>query len=182
MSKRQVIGITGRKGNGKDTAAQALEGFEIVKFAGALKEMVRAYMRYVGVSEETIERCVEGDMKETKMALWGGKTTRYVLQTLGTDWGRNMIWDKLWTNAFQLRSAQFQKVACTDMRFPNESDVIAEEGGTTLRVTDPRKPVVLGEHPSEDLIDTLDVDYEIVNDGSIEDLHNKMRALFVSDR
>lgn len=172
-----LIAITGRKGHGKDTAAAAFKDHELIRFADALKKMVYAYLEYVGVSKETASRYVDGDMKETPLAIWGGKTTRYVMQTLGTEWGRFMIWDEIWINAWRMRTAMFKKVVTPDMRFPNEADAVAEKGGMILRVVDPLKPTVRGEHPSEDLADTLSVNYIVSNNGTIADLHRKVRLL-----
>lgn len=174
----QIIGIAGRKNHGKDTAGQGLRGFENVKFAGPLKEMTRTFMRYIGMSEETIERCVEGDMKETPLACFGGRSTRFFMQKLGTEFGREMIWEDIWTSAFQDRARQFEKVVCSDMRFPNEVDLIKRMGGRTVRVVNPSQPMPADAHISETAIDMLPVSMEIVNDGSIWDLHEKMRWAF----
>jgi hypothetical protein len=176
----KIIGIAGRKGHGKDTAAQALldEGYVNVKFAGALKVMVRAFLAYVGVSPDTIERMIEGDLKEVPNEHFGGRTTRYVLQTLGTEWGREMVFDRIWVNAFSSRAKRFDKVACTDMRFPNEVDEVKAQGGTTVRVVRPNAPRTAGsDHPSEALIDTLHVDHVIANDEGIEELHRRIAAI-----
>jgi len=176
-----VIGIAGRRGHGKDTAAKALEGFENVKFAGPIKAMARAFFAYIGMNPATINRVVDGDMKETPLDCLGGKTGRYLQQVIGTEMGRDLIWDRIWINAAKMRAAQFPKVAITDLRFPNEREAIADEmGGVTMRVRNPRIEVKPGEHPSEDLVDTLQVQFEIANDGTIEDLHEKVRAVLVA--
>jgi putative protein kinase ArgK-like GTPase of G3E family len=80
---RQIIGLTGLMGSGKSLAAQELEriGFTRTRFAGSLKDM----MRVLGLTEEEIE----GNLKETACALLGGKTPRYAMQTIGTEWGRS---------------------------------------------------------------------------------------------
>jgi hypothetical protein len=176
-----VIGIAGRRGHGKDTSAQALTGFENVKFAGPIKAMARAFFSYVGMDAATIDRVVDGDMKETPLACLGDKTSRYLQQVIGTEMGRDLIWDRIWINAAKMRAAQFPKVAITDLRFPNEGVAITEEmGGVTMRVRNPRITVVTGEHSSEDLVDTLPVQFDILNDGTIEDLHEKVRAVLVA--
>ncbi len=67
---KTLIGFVGLKGSGKDTAAAALEplGFTNVKFAGALKTMIYAYLDYVGVDFVNAHRIVDGDWKEETFA------------------------------------------------------------------------------------------------------------------
>lgn len=66
-----LIGFTGFKGSGKDTAAKVLieeEGFEKVAFAGGLKHMLRSAMLEMGLAPEYIEECIEGGYKELPCA------------------------------------------------------------------------------------------------------------------
>lgn len=69
----------------------------------------------------------------------------------------------------------------TDVRFPNEAKAIKDRGGIILRIDRPAK-VDLGPrrtdwmHPSETALDTWDFDYEIDNDGGVEDLMEKIKT------
>jgi hypothetical protein len=63
----------------------------------------------------------------------------------------------------------------TDMRFPNEMEAVVEKGGITIRVV--RPGTVTGEHPSEIALDGHTMHYEIINDGTIEDLIEKVREI-----
>lgn len=173
-----IVGFAGKKGSGKDTAAQALSSCAIVKFADPLKEMTRALFRSIGVTEDTIARYVDGDMKETPLACLGGRTTRQFMQWLGTEFGRVLVWDGLWVNAFGMRAAAHvaagHDVACTDVRFPNEVAAIKREGGVVLMIERPGLTAIDG-HASEDT-SALYFDAVIVNDGTVEDLHRKVRG------
>ncbi|XAI95926.1 dNMP kinase [Microcystis phage Mwe-JY26] len=175
-----VVGITGRKGHGKDTAAQGLyeHGFGPVKFAAPLKRMLEAHLDYLGVSEETVVRMIEGDLKEVETSFLCGKTPRFFMQRLGTEFGRDTIGETFWTDAFKARSAMFERVVCTDMRFPNEVETIKAMGGLTIRVKRPAAMKTGGDdHPSEALIDTLPVDFEVLNIGRPEDLQELVTKL-----
>jgi hypothetical protein len=71
----------------------------------------------------------------------------------------------------------------TDMRFPNEMEAIVERKGITIRVTRPVKknkntPRL---HPSETSLDKAKFDYEIINDGTIEDLVEKVREILTKE-
>jgi hypothetical protein len=84
----------------------------------------------------------------------------------------------------------------TDMRFPNEMDAIKERGGITIRVVSPfirfsdgsyrAKSKMMGdfdnEHPSETALDNAKFDYEIINDGTIEDLIEKVREILTKEK
>lgn len=157
----RLVGLIGRKGAGKDTAADLLlsRGYQNVKFAGALKDMIRCVLAYQGVDATTIERMIEGDLKEVPTDYLAGRTPRYAMQTLGTEWGRKLIGEDFWVGATLLRIKAFltdnREVVVTDVRFHNEMDEIEEEGGVNYGVeADWIKPVE-GEHESEALIDGL---------------------------
>jgi hypothetical protein len=167
----KLIGFIGRRGSGKDTAAQVLvaQGFEVVRFAGAIKEMLRAYLRYVGESKSTIEEMIEGSLKEAPTSHLGNKSPRWAMQTLGTEWGRQqMAWD-FWLKACLDRCAQFDKVVVTDARFKNEVEALLMKGGKIIRIT--RPGTATDEHESERFVEKLPADCEILNNGSINDLH-----------
>lgn len=97
----------------------------------------------------------------------------------------------------------------TDMRFPNEMEAVEEREGITIRVVRYPKTVeqsrgpenietVLFDptnhkhmslwkgdlsrlHASEIALDDAEFDYEIINDGTIEDLIEKVRALLIKE-
>lgn len=183
----KLIGIAGRKGAGKDTFAAPLDAqndgqFVLVKFADGLKNMLRSLFRDAGVGPQDIERMIEGDLKEVPTPVLFGKTPREAMQTLGTEW-RNMIDEGLWLNITDRRLKALARggahgVVITDVRFPHEITYIRKLGGKTFRVVGNRvKQNALSNHSSEDQIDELDVDGEVMNFGSIEDLHQTAIAV-----
>lgn len=165
----RLIGLIGLKGSGKDTAADALEtlGFQNVKFAGALKAMLRTLLSYQGADEVTIGRMIDGDLKEVPTDLLAGKTPRFAMQTLGTEWGRELIGQDFWLDTAMKKAATGDTVI-TDVRFPNEVDVVKSNGGTVIRVV-AEGDTVFGEngvgtdHASEVLMASLPEDLIIVN-------------------
>jgi len=87
---------------------------------------------------------------------------------------------------------EYPKWIITDMRFPNEMKAILEKGGITIRVVR-RQIIVLdgakytigadpyNEHPSETALDGAEFDYEIINDGTIEDLIERVREILIKE-
>jgi hypothetical protein len=68
----------------------------------------------------------------------------------------------------------------TDMRFPNEMQAIKANGGITIKVVRPHdKEIPLDLHPSETALDDVEFDYEIVNDGTLEDLIEKVEGIIL---
>jgi hypothetical protein len=72
---------------------------------------------------------------------------------------------------------QFPNWIITDMRFPNEMEAIEKREGVTIKVV--RPGTVTGEHPSEIALDGHTMHYEIINDGTIEDLVEKVREILI---
>lgn len=134
-SQRTIIAFTGLAGAGKSTAAQHLVAsgrFQRVRFAGPLKAMMRA----LGCTEAE----VDGHLKEVPCALLGGKTPRYAMQTIGTEWGRDLIDSDLWIRAWQTAVAAVPAhlgVVVDDCRFPNEAAAVAAVGGVLVRIERP---------------------------------------------
>lgn len=123
-----IIGLTGRIGVGKSFAAKVLHarGYQRVRFAGPLKAM----MRQLGLTDEHIE----GALKEVPCALLGGKTPRYAMQTIGTEWGRDMISPSLWIDVWKERVKSLDLVVTEDVRFPNEAEAVRALGGVLVRI------------------------------------------------
>jgi hypothetical protein len=175
--KQRLIAFVGLRRSGKDSAAAALvkEGWQLVKFADGLKTMLRAYFQYLGVAPLDIERLIEGDLKEEPTHMLCGKSTRWAMQTLGTEWGRDLIGGDLWVNATLARASQFSRAVISDCRFPNEAKAVQTQGGLIIRVV--RSGLTADSHPSEQLIDSIPADFLIVNDGTLDDLHKKVLQL-----
>lgn len=165
----RIIALSGFKSSGKGAVAQTLaaEGFVLVKFVDPLKNMLRAF----GLSE----REIEGDLKERPCDLLCGVTPRSAMQTLGTEWGRRLVHGDLWVNAWRSRALQHELVVVDDCRFPNEARVVSDLGGMIWRVV---RPGYNGDgHESER--HALPYDAEILNDGTLADLHARTLDLMV---
>lgn len=178
MSAPVVVAFTGKRGAGKSEAVKALTedlGFVELKFADPLKNMIRAMYRTCGVDDVTIERKIEGDLKEEPCEWLAGKTPRYAMQTLGTEW-RNMIAEDLWAVMFKraVESGNLgDRIACSDYRFPKEGESLDDLGAIKYRITRPTADAVddeAAQHSSETLIDEIPTDLDIPNDGSVQDL------------
>lgn len=164
-----VIALTGLAGSGKSTASKYLvekHRYQLVKFAGPLKDMLRA----IGLGEGHIE----GAHKETDLAMLSGHTPRYAMQTLGTEWGRKCMGEDFWTNLWRSRVdgvlAFDGRVVVDDCRFANEAREVRKLGGVVWQLVG--RGGIAGAHESEAGCGAADV--EIHNIGDIADLHYQL--------
>lgn len=82
------------------------------------------------------------------------------------------------------REPRFPNWIITDMRFPNEIEDIRSRGGITIRVNryDITGQGKLNPHSSETALDDAKFDYEIINDGTIEDLIKKVKKVLLKEK
>lgn len=174
----KLIALSGPAGSGKSAAASYLasvHGYHPVKFAGPLKAMLRAYYVSVGLEDpEQIERRIEGDLKEVPDPLLNGYTPRHAMQTLGTEWGRDCLGQDFWVRAWRHKVDSVHTVVTDDCRFNNEAEAVKAAGGIVIRLSpDVHRRASSGHVSETPLYDTL-VDHEVVNDGTVDDLRDKI--------
>ena len=180
-----VIGLCGRKGSGKDTAAQQLireHGFLQYTFAGLLKQICQLVFGFDN-------RQTDGDLKELVDPYWN-ITPRQAFQQIGTDLFRTHLYERLptlrrqpsvWVSHFQRWYANLPthtRVIVTDVRFADEADAIRQLGGILIRIQRPTSTVPDGEvrvhdsHVSEEWCEhpSKQVDYTIQNNSTPETL------------
>jgi hypothetical protein len=163
--------------------------FEIKKFAGKLKQIGSI------LSGVLVEMFEDQEFKKLNMNPEWGMTYREFLQKLGTEAMRDGLHTNVWVNALFADYKHSKTCNCkkgcrcahdlpnwiiTDMRFPNEMEAIVEKGGITIRVVRPGTAV--GTHPSETALDDAYFDHVISNDGTIEDLVEKVRQVLTIER
>lgn len=153
-----IIGIAGKAGAGKDTAADFITqnyGFKRVALADPMK---RFYRELTGAPVDE---------------LWGGSSGRVnhrvALQHLGTEWGRNCVGESTWVDycfrvvdhiargldyhPFDGMGSGQSRVPCfgvviPDIRFYNEAGAILARGGRVLHLRGSHLPID-SDHASE---------------------------------
>jgi len=155
MNRIKLIGIAGPARAGKDTAAdRIIEQREFVKtsFADPIKEML---MIGLGLTAEQLY----GKEKEIIDKRYN-KTPRYMMQTLGTEWGRDLINKDIWINCTDTILKNSNKnVIIPDVRFESEAEYIRKNG---ILIHVKRKLISQQSHKSESgvYIDTEDYIFE----------------------
>lgn len=170
-SRRVIVGISGAAGSGKSTVADHLvrnHGFVRLKFAGALKAMMRALLLETGAEPDVVDECIDGYYKDRRVTQLSGQTPRHAMQTLGTEWGRQCMGGDFWVDIVRSRIMTLPEttnIVIDDVRFENEAALIRRCGGTVLHLTG--RGGIDSDHLSE-TPPTWDVQYR--NDGTVEEL------------
>ena len=188
------IGFSGKKQSGKDTAAKFAKEIleqrgrkvEIVAFADPLKELC---INLFGLERELVYGTHEDKETITHLA-WenlplearitasgpllrsGNMTIREVLQAFGTGVMRR-FYSNVWAEApFRRNWIGTDVVILSDIRFLNEIEVVEKYEGTIIRVV--RNTGLLDTHASEIELDSYPFRHIIENNGSLDDLYNKV--------
>ena len=186
MPKQTIVVPVGPPKSGKTTLCQefcvddhrffhgdAMGSFTTASFASPLYDMMG-----VLVGRDEVENLRRKNWKDRPVDALGGKTLRYALQTLGTEWGRHGIYDKVWIDTLFRNYASRPGIAIDDLRFPNEYEEAKKRGAVFIRLI----PPVGGEekeslsHESESYQNRFEVDLTL-EWTSREDLQKKARGL-----
>ena len=131
-----IIGLAGPKGVGKSTYANQLvfdmykkqdwsDAIMIISFASPLKEMLGCIVHkdYIEDKERIIPNL--------------GVSARHCLQTLGTEWGRNLISDSIWIDItrHRIEESDANVFIIDDVRFDNEAEMIRDMGGEVWKLS-----------------------------------------------
>lgn len=174
----RIIGLySPAPGSGKSTVAAILGdyGYEIIPFASFLKGMIKRLLLELGY---TISQADEMSNQKDLIVPGINIRMRTLMQTLGTEWGRNTLDQDFWINCWKSKVKSSNAfVVADDVRFPNEAAAIREMGGEIWKVV--RPGVECKErHASEGQLDHWHgFSRIIVNDGSIDDLWDKLSPI-----
>jgi adenylate kinase family enzyme len=200
-----IIGVLGLIGSGKNTVGEILKkdyGFEQLSFANVLKDSV-------SVMFDWPRHLLEGDTDESRNfrekedKFWSKKfnrsiTPRSILQQFGTEVVRNNLLQNFWVYSLEKRMNKNKNYVLTDVRFKNEIEWLKSQNSTLIQIqrgiqphwysialqaysgnTKAREFMLKNIHLSEwDWIGT-DVDFLIENDGSLEDLKEKVDSMLL---
>lgn len=167
----RIIGLSGRAGSGKTTVAGMIPAAVVVQLADPLYAGLSAML---GVPESMLRSPA---YKEVPF-LGLGKSPRQMMQTLGTEWGRDLIDRSIWIRLLErrietLESQGVRTIVVADVRFENEASAIRQMGGEVWRVRRDG-PATASSHSSEDGIGLEEHEPVIENYGTLDDLRERV--------
>ena len=201
-----IIGVCGFIGSGKDTVADYLVNFHEFRrdsFANTLKDAVAAVFGWdrtllEGRTKEAREWREQVDPWWAKRLNMPDLTPRLVLQLWGTEVCRKGFHNDIWIASVEnkMRSST-DDIVISDCRFPNEIKAIKEAGGIVVWVQRGQLPSwhimaanankgdavaaaklkQLGVHASETAWVGTEFDYEIDNNGTIDNLYKQVESI-----
>lgn len=180
----RIIGITGKKGHGKNTVGDLVKLFlgkgpddtVLLSYAQPLKNAVSILFclpdKYMH----------DQKFKEVPLKQWDNKTSRELLQWLGTDVLRNQFSKDIFIQNMEQRIEKYQQlsqnIVITDVRFNNEAKLIHKLGGVVVHV-DARNRLGRSndDHETEKGIDSKLIDLTIYNNSDKENLEMEVFQL-----
>jgi dephospho-CoA kinase len=174
------IALTGKLRAGKDEVAQHLyirHGFDRVAFGDALKRNAHAVFPWIsdGTKPRALYQTYGQLMREIDPGVW----VKHAEQAV-----KGAIDFRVNTGAERIG------IVLTDVRQQNEVDWCRSNGFTLIRVTAPdevriARAIAAGDdfsvhdlcHETELSIDKFDVDFEVINDGTVDELKAQIDAI-----
>lgn len=182
--KFRVIAFTGEKGNGKDTASEVLRkhpyGFVHMNFADPVRKICKEMFCL------TDDEMSKPELKEKPLERWPFKSPRELMQGIAQIC--RDLWPGIWVKHLDRRinsvrdycasyETALEGVVVTDLRYPDEVLMLREQEAQIFKVVNPRvERNEHSNHPSEQHFDEIHPDYIILNNGTIESLHEVVRS------
>lgn len=175
----RIIGIVGRARVGKDVVATSFAryGYKRIALADAVKDSALAINPIIFCSDDRNIR-----LSDVVDALGWDRAkeineVRRLLQTIGTEFVRDILGEDIWIQALEKRAAGIDKVVVPDIRFPNEAAWVKRAGGVLIKVIKP--DIVRMDHASERFVDMIDGEFIIENVGTIDDIDDMIDHIVI---
>jgi energy-coupling factor transporter ATP-binding protein EcfA2 len=139
-----ILGLHGPAGCGKSTLAALLQarGYHRISCAAPIRCMLAALLREAGIDEDRVFSLLHTqEGKKTPIPQLCDRTPRELLQTLGTEWGRDRVSPSLWTDLMIAKISAANEdllgpsgIVIDDVRFQEEVDALHSIGGEVVRI------------------------------------------------
>lgn len=132
----KIITLTGCKMVGKSTVANAIaDEYDGSAYILSFADPIRAMVSAMGIESKYLT-----DQRYKEEEIQGlNKSARYLMQTLGTEWGRGMVAQDIWLWAMSKKIEEAKAegagiVVIDDLRFENEAKWAKQVGAIVVRL------------------------------------------------
>ena len=168
----KIIGLVGRYRVGKDTVAEyIIEQFNEYKIERLSNPLKKAVCNLYNFTPEQ----VESNQKEEIDKRYGFtpreaivSLTNYMMSIMDVDHFTKLLYNKYDTGDTS------KYIILPDIRYPHDIDEVKKRGGIVIKI---KRLSTFSFHDHEYIVDSLKADYYIDNDGTIDDLHNKVKEI-----
>ena len=173
-----IIGLSGYARSGKDTVANLLVlnySFKRLAFADAIKDAVLLLNPILDNGRRVSDVVNDYGWEVAKANI----EVRRLLQVMGTEVGRKLIDEYIWIDKVFNQIEPDKRFVITDVRFPDEANMIQSIEGKVWRVNRHNHSAV-NTHISERAMDNFMFDQVVYNDGTLDELSNEVFMLMNS--
>lgn len=162
-----------------------------LKLLGLAEPIRRDIVAMFGIPMEYLTDRI---LKEQPLYQLCCKSPRQVMQTLGTEWGRNQICLDVWLKVAQADINYHQRltaannlylngIVISDIHFEGEAKWLRDQDGIIWHINYPNNPyATFTGHLSEVAIHIVDNEPYIINDGDIDQFHDQIARSNHNDR
>lgn len=184
MSKRIIIGITGKINSGKSLCSHLIQ----LKHANFIEYSVSEPLKQIATIFGFEHQEVYGTQaqKQTINDFWG-ISGRTFLQTFGTNICREVLpqhmpsMSSVWCQLLRKKIGDTTtNIIIPDVRFKNEADIIKELGGWIIHVDRPGNNSYQSSHKSETEMTSIPPDFTINNDSDVKHVSDQLENIILN--
>lgn len=174
-----LVGLASKARNGKDTVARRLTeqyGFVRIGFIDPVQNGLEAML---GVSLPNDGPAKEAPLEGALARL--NVSPRRLKQTLGSEWGRDLIHPEIWIILAEIRAraavaAGSAGIVISDVRTEDEAAWVRSLGGSVWHLRRPGAEPVAA-HRTEQGVSVQPGDEHLLNDGTLDELYRQVDGL-----
>lgn len=174
-----LIGIVGKMGVGKDYILTNI-------IIPILKDKNKQYIQLSFADQIKVNVMTKNNIEFDQVYVNKTNETRRLLQTEGTENGRNVLGENIWINYFDnwkkvYESRGIDIILCCDCRFLNEYDYIKNNDGIIIKIVAPIRNKIRLHNESKSDPDTMKIISSHISECELDNLNDMMFDLVIEN-